>query len=140
MSFVVRAGEAKAADLIQGYAPHRLVPGLYGFSVQYAPGKSVDELVQAGQFPNATVSYEDEAALANAIAPLGYRLRLVSSPGKGYHHTFCVLYDASNTLQTTLPVDVAQALASTFRRMPNRYRVPRRQPSHETHPGRLQHP
>ena len=128
VGYVVRAGEAKAIDLIHGYAPHRLVPGLYGFSVQYAPSKRVEELAAAGQFPNATISYEDEAVLEHAIAPLGYHLRLVSSPGKGYHHTFCVLYDVTGTLQTALPADVAQALAATFKRMPNPHRVPRRQP------------
>lgn len=128
MAWVVRGGEAKAADLIAGYALHRLVPGLYGFSVQYDPGKSIEELAQAGQFPNATISYEDERALAQAVEQFGYNMKLVSSPGRGYHHTFCVLYDASNVVQMRLPDSVAQALSATFRRAPNPYRVLRRRP------------
>lgn len=128
MAWVVRAGEAKAADLIAGYAPHMLVSGLYGFSVQYQPGQSVDALAQAGQFPNATISYEDEITLAHVVESFGYTMKLVSSPGKGYHHTLCVLYDATNVVVMRLPQDVAQALSTTFKRMPNPHRMPRRQP------------
>jgi hypothetical protein len=128
MAWVVRAGEAKTQDLINGYALHRLVSGLYGFSVQFAPGLSVDELALSGRFPHAIISYEDEAALASSVESVGYRMRLVRSPGTGHHHTFCVLYDASNVLQLTLPLTVAEALARTFKRIPNPHRVPRRQP------------
>jgi hypothetical protein len=35
MGWVVRAGEANAADLVKGYSQHLGVAGLYGFSVQY---------------------------------------------------------------------------------------------------------
>lgn len=93
MAWVVRAGEAKAFDLVTGYGPHRVVVGLYGFSVQYHVGKTVEELAQAGQFPNALISYQDEAVLAQTLQLLGYSFRLVPSPGKGYHHTFVVIYD-----------------------------------------------
>lgn len=61
MGWVVRAREAKARDLLTGYAPHRAVPGLYGLSVHYAPGISLDELALSGRFPHAMISYEDEA-------------------------------------------------------------------------------
>lgn len=102
MGWVVRAGEAKAADLINGYAPHRAVPGLYGFSVQYQLGTTVEELAQAGPFPNAQASYQDEIVLSQALQARGYSLRLVRSPGKGHHHTFAVMYDASNAMQQSL--------------------------------------
>ncbi len=111
-----------------GYSLHRQVPGLYGFSVQYEPGKTVDELAQAGQFPNAQISYAEEAVLDLAIRPLGYAMRLVKSPGTGYHHTFIVVYDATGAIQQRLPHAVAQALAAAFQRMPNSHRVPRRKP------------
>lgn len=124
--WVVRGGEAKASDLISGYGPHPLVPGLYGFSVQYAPGKTVSELAQAGHFRNAMISYESAAMLAQVVQSLGYEMRLVPSPGGGYHHTFAVLYDASKTLQTTLPSVIAQALTAAFRRTPNPHRAPPR--------------
>jgi hypothetical protein len=35
MGWVVRAGEAKPADLVKGYKEHLGVHGLYGFSVQF---------------------------------------------------------------------------------------------------------
>jgi hypothetical protein len=63
MAWVVRAGEAKAQDLIAGYVPHLSVPGLYGISVQSAPSLSVDELALSGRFPHATISYEHDTAL-----------------------------------------------------------------------------
>src|SRR5579883_2048738 len=123
--WVVRGGEAKATDLISGYGPHPLVPGLYGFSVQSAPGKTVSELAQAGRCPNATISYETVVALAQVVQSVGYEMRLVPSPGGGYHHTFAVVYDATKVMQTLLPNVVAQALTTTFRRMPNPHRAPR---------------
>ena len=49
--WVVRAGIADAPRLIQGYTEHRGQLGTYGFSVQYQPGATVDELCLAGQFP-----------------------------------------------------------------------------------------
>lgn len=118
--WVVRAGIATREMLIRGYVEHRSVPGLFGFSVQYHPGASVDELARAGHFPNAQVSYATDRQLAAALAPLGYQLRLVASPGQGYHHTFCVLYDTSGTVvRTPLPVDAADAISATFVRIPN---------------------
>ena len=108
MNWVVRAGEAKAIDLVKGYAEHRLVSGLFGFSVQYHPGASWQELAQAGQFPNAQVSIAYDDDLSAALQSLGYSMRLVPSPGTGYHHTFVVLYDASGTMLTQLPDPVAQ--------------------------------
>lgn len=135
MAWVVRAGEAKARDLISGYADHRAVAGLYGFSVQYAPGAgrgasdqlgdkaTLDDLALSGRFPHAIISYEDEAVLAAALEAVGYRMRLVASPGVGHHHTFCVVEDLSGAPQTTLPSVVADALAQTFHRMPNPHRI-----------------
>lgn len=121
--WVVRGGEAKAPDLISGYGPHPQVPGLYGFSVQYAPGKTIAELAQAGHFRNATISYETAATLAQVVQSVGYEMRLIPSPGGGHHHTFAVLYDVSKIIQTDLPSVVAQALAIAFRRIPNPHRA-----------------
>jgi hypothetical protein len=93
MGWVVRAGEAKAADLVSGYRQHLNVRGLYGFSVQYQAGVPWQELARAGQFPNAQVSIAEDNDLWNAFQALGYDLRLEPSPGVGYHHTFVVLFD-----------------------------------------------
>jgi hypothetical protein len=126
MAWVVRAGEASAQSLMQGYAEHNHIPGLYGFSVQYAPGLSLDDLALSGRFPNATVSFEDEAVLQAALTPIGYRIQLRSSPGMGHHHTFCVILDRNGIALTTLPAVVADVLTQTFQRMPNPHRVPKR--------------
>jgi len=129
MGWVVRAGEAKAADLVGGYRQHLNVPGLYGFSVQYAATVPWQELARAGQFPNAKVSIAVEQDLRVALQSLGYDLRLVPSPGVGYHHTFVVLYDATGTMLTHLAFPIAQKLYETFAHVPNPHRVrPRRTP------------
>lgn len=122
--WVVRAGIASATSLIKGYNQHRGVPGLFRFSVQYAPGKSIDELVWAGIFPHSQISYATEDALRVALRNLGYAIRLVSSPGQGYHHTFAVLYDASGSILQVLPQDAAIALSRTFRQRPNPASIP----------------
>ena len=119
MAWVVRAGEAKAPDLMRGYREHAQVPGLFGFSVQYAPGKSVNQLALSGRFPHAMISYEDDAVLTHAVELVGYRMRLIKSPGHGYHHTFCVIEDLSGQAQSTLPSIVADALADVFQRRAN---------------------
>ena len=48
---VLRAGTAKADLLISGYEEHLGARGVYGFSVQYAPGRTWQELAQAGTSP-----------------------------------------------------------------------------------------
>jgi hypothetical protein len=122
-NWVVRAGVA-TADLLQlGYAKHKAVTGLFGFSVQYEPGQSVDALAQAGRFRNAQISYADAAELERAVQSLGYTVRLVKSPGNGFHHTFAVLYTISVMMLQSLPRDAAEALSQTFTRMPNPHRI-----------------
>lgn len=123
MAWVVRAGEAKAVDLVKGYREHLGVPGLYGFSVQYQVGLPWQELARAGRYPNARVSIAEDDDLRAALRSLGYDLRLVPSPGAGYHHTFVVLYDATGAMLTQLPLPVAQQLHETFAQAPNPHRV-----------------
>ena len=123
MAWVVRAGEAKAAALMKGYREHLGVPGLYGFSVQYQPGASWQELAQAGQYPNAQISIAEELDRRHALSALDNDFRLVPSPGAGYHHTFVVLYDATGAMLTQLPAQVALKLHDAFAQMPNPHRV-----------------
>jgi hypothetical protein len=129
MGWVVRAGEAKAVDLIKGYREHLGVPGLYGFSVQYHASLPWQELARSGGYPNAQVSVAEEGDLLAALRSLGYALRLVPSPGGGHHHTFVVLYDATGVALKQLPPHVAQKLHETFTQFPNPHRVrPGRKP------------
>ncbi len=101
--WVVRAGAASADYLIRGYTEHAKAHGVYGFSVQCASGKTVAELAAAGQFPNRQVSYATVGALKIAVQTLGYRMRLIRTPGVGFHHTLTVLYDASGVMLRALP-------------------------------------
>jgi hypothetical protein len=121
MNWVVRGGIATADRLIAGYGPHIGVTGLFGFSVQYQPGQSVNEIAKARRFPNGQISIAYDVDLRAALAPLGYTMRIVRSPGRGYHHTFAVLYDATGQMLQSLPRDAADALAATFRQINNPY-------------------
>jgi hypothetical protein len=121
---VLRAGTAKADLLISGYEEHLGARGVYGFSVQYAPGRTWQELAQAGQFRNGQVSVADEDDLRTALAPFGYTMELVKTPGRGYHHMLMVLSDATGQILTALPPDTARALANTFVRYSNPYQAP----------------
>jgi hypothetical protein len=123
MGWVVRAGISTPSSLMAGYHLHLAVPGLYGFSVQYANDKTVEELAQAGRFPHASVSYATDDALAAALLPLGYTMRLVRSPGQGYHHTFAVLYDETGMPLQSLPENAAIALSAVFQRQRNPYQT-----------------
>ncbi|MGH2515833.1 MAG: hypothetical protein ACRDHP_09270, partial [Ktedonobacterales bacterium] len=124
VEWVVRGGITSTTRLIAGYGEHGGVPGLFGFSVQYAPGKTVEELAQAGQLRNGQVSYALDDDLAQSLKLLGYTMRLVKSPGHGFHHTFAVLYDASGAMLHVLPADAANALSQTFQQRKNPYRLP----------------
>lgn len=103
--FVVRGGIATPEQLQKGVAEHRAVPGLTGFSVQSAPGKSIEELAAAGQFKNAQISITTVQNL------LKVGVAIVPSPGGGYH----------NTAVTPLPLSPQQAarISSIFQQMPN---------------------
>lgn len=124
IAWAVRAGVASARTLMDGYRQNLGVPGLAGCSVQYAPSRSVDELARAGQFKNRQISVAAEGELIAALQPLGYAMHLVPSPGKGYHHTLVVLYDASGRMLQRLPQDAADALSRTFQQRQNPYPVP----------------
>jgi len=51
----VRGGVTTPESLIARSTEHLAVPGLYGFSVQSAPGLSVNDLARAGAFPNRQI-------------------------------------------------------------------------------------
>ncbi len=108
---------------MKAYRRHVGAPNIYGFSVQYAPGKSIDELAQAGQFPHASISYALDSNLAAALLPLTYGINLVRTPGVGYHTTFVVLYDTTGQMLKQLPYEAAQALSATFQQAKNPHRI-----------------
>ena len=113
-NWVVRGGVATPSQLQAGTARHRGVPdppGLFGFSVQYQPGKTMQELAAAGRLRNAQISVTTDAELVAAGLLVGYLVRIVKSPGAGYHHTVQVPFP--------LPWDLAGALSAVFTQRPN---------------------
>ncbi len=116
--WVVRGGVTTPRQLQAGTARHRGVPeppGLYGFSVQYHPGRTIQELAAAGRFRNAQISVTTDAALIAAGVVVGYTVSIIQSPGAGYHHTVQV--------PCPFPWDLAVALSAVFTQMPNPVRV-----------------
>lgn len=105
--FIVRAGLARPASLIVGTAPHRLVPGLTGFSVQSAPEVPVEELARAGRFPHRWVSVTTVVALRRH----GFDL-VFPTPGKAAYH-------ATVRAPCPLPLDLAVLLSGLFKRWRN---------------------
>ena len=89
-NWVVRGGVATPRQLQTGTAKHLGVPdppGLFGFSIQYQPEKAIQELAAAGKFRNAQISVTTQEELIAAGLSAGYAVRIVKSPGAGYHHT-----------------------------------------------------
>lgn len=104
--WVVRSGVATPRQLQEGTRQHSAVPNLYGFSVQYEVGVPIEELVEAGQFPHPRISVTMEPQLIAAARAAGYSIRVVKSPGRGFHCTVEVPYPLSD--------DLAVALSTTF--------------------------
>jgi hypothetical protein len=107
--YVVRAGIAQPRTLIEGTAAHRLVRGLYGFSVQSAPGVAVEELALAGRFPHVQIS----VTTVELLQAHGFTV-VFPTPGKGAYHA---------TVRTPWPLALAGAtlLSNLFTRRPNPY-------------------
>lgn len=103
--WVVRAGVATSEQLKTGSKLHRGVPGLFGFSVQSAPGKTIEELAAAGQFRHGQISVTTVDALLAVGVPI------VKSPGTGYH----------NTARTEYPLTdlKAKLISAVFKPRPN---------------------
>jgi RHS repeat-associated protein len=110
-AFVVRGGIATPKQLQAGVAEHRAVPDITGFSVQSAPGMTIEELAAAGRFRNAQISVTTVGALLKVGIPV------IPTPGQGFH----------NTAVTPMPLSNEQATAasSVFKQMPNPARVKR---------------
>jgi hypothetical protein len=86
LNWVVRGGVATPSQLQAGTARHRGVPeppGLFGFSVQYQPGKTIQELAAAGRFRNVQISVTTIEELIATGLSAGYPVSIVQSPGTG---------------------------------------------------------
>ena len=116
-NWVVRAGIVTPEQLKNGVGGHALMPGLHGFSVQSEPGRTVFQLAEGGHFPNAQISVSTVEALVATGQAMGYSVRVVKSPGRGFHFTVEV--------PDPLPDALAEALSREFTQMPNPARVRR---------------
>lgn len=117
-NWVVRGGIATPNQLQVGTGKHlgiAIPPGLFGFSVQYQPGKTIEELAVVGRFRNAQISFATAEELIAAGAAAGYAITIVKSPGAGYHHTV--------QMPSPLPTDLAAALSRVFKQMPHPARI-----------------
>lgn len=110
-AWVVRGGVTTRKQLQEGVKEHEGVRGLTGFSVQSAPGKTVEELAAAGRFRNGQISVTTVAALLAVGVPV------VKSPGTGHH----------NTAKTEAPLASphADAISAVFKQMANPAQVKR---------------
>jgi hypothetical protein len=91
--FVVRAGIMLPKDTVAGTTLTK--QGLYGFSVQSAPGVSWQELARGGKFPNPQVS----VATAAELETMGYHVML-GTPGRGDYHATVIVPNNPITLDT----------------------------------------
>jgi RHS repeat-associated protein len=103
-AWVVRGGVTTPQQLQGGVAEHKGVPGLHGFSVQSAPGLTVEQLA-ANRFPHKTIS----VTTVRALLKVGYVV--VPSPGAGFHQTVVT--------PDPLPLPEAAKISSVFSQRPN---------------------
>jgi RHS repeat-associated protein len=115
---VVRGGVATAEQLIRG--TKALDPARYngissGFSVQSAPGKSVQELAKGGRFRNGQISVTTTRALFAAGLVVQYAVFVVPTASDTTENHCTV------TVPSPLPGVLAHALSAAFVPMPNPY-------------------
>ncbi len=103
---VVRGGFATPESLIRGTTQTPF--GLYGFSVQSAPGRTIDELARAGRFPNGTISVSTVDAL-RAVGAI-----VTPSPGVGYHATVVVPAPLSNAQAALISAAFATGIPNPY--------------------------
>ncbi len=109
--YVVRGGVGAVQNFMTGTT---LSQNGYGFSVQTAPGVSIDELARGGGIPNNQIS----------VSTVGQLLQIpgvtVNAPTPGYGD-----YHGTVNLPYPPPPGIFDAIAAAFVRMPNPYPTPR---------------
>jgi hypothetical protein len=108
--YVVRGGLATPQNLIAGSGtvddPYS---HLTGFSVQSAPGLTIDQLAAAGRYRNPMISYTTVQDLAN----IGIGIALTPFPERGYP------YHATVLVGVPLGLELATRISQIFVRIPN---------------------
>jgi RHS repeat-associated protein len=109
-AYVVRGGEPKASNIKKSVGPSR-TPGVTGFSVQSAPGQTIRQLAQAGDFPNNKIGVATVATVEAAGGAFGYFTPVTPTPGIGFH---CTVQSPN-----PMPDELANALSTVFKQMDN---------------------
>lgn len=125
---IIRAGDLRSANafqvLMNGYTQYRNVPGVYGLSVVFHQGYTLDQLAMAAHFPNGSISYSVIASIRSELAALkmGYDMVMWKTPSNMYvdHHTLGITRNGQ--IETTLERAVADALIKAFLVVPNLYK------------------
>lgn len=121
---VVRGGVPTAEGLRDKVREEKSYTGLFGLSVQAAPGVSIETLVGAGNLPHKQIGVTTARELRQLGERLGVALDVVATPlaGMGFHATL--------KCPNPLPFDIAEQLVKAFRVQPNPCRAaPRRRPT-----------
>lgn len=124
LELVLRAGVPLEATLVIAYGPDPDYAGVYGLSVVFHPGYTVDQLAQVGHFRHGQISYGMVRQLRDALTHAGYTMLLIHTPTAALpdHHTLAIAQ--GGTLVQTLPSDAAQALGAAFTTIKNPHRQP----------------
>jgi hypothetical protein len=110
-AFVILGGIVTPQRLQKKVTGYRNVPNVKGFSVQSASQKTINDLAIAGRLANWSISVTTVGELQNAARSVGATIEIIPAPGPGFHHIVVA--------PSPLPAEVAQALSSVFRQMPN---------------------
>jgi hypothetical protein len=111
VQYVVRGGAGAANSFQNGTAATQ---NGYGFSVQTAPGVSIDELARGGYFPNGQISVSTVEQL-EAIPGVTVNF---PTPGRGDYH-------GTVNVPNPPPPGFFNAISGAFRPQPNPFPVPR---------------
>ncbi len=124
LAFAARGGQPTEANLVRGYGAFTPRPGVYGLSVVFHPGYTLDQLLRVAQFPHSRVGYATIAEVEMALTQAGYELVLTKTPTRKYvdHHTLGVAQ--GGVALRSLPADAARALTGVLHEIPNPYIAP----------------
>jgi hypothetical protein len=109
-TLVVLDGVVTPQRLQRKVSGYRHVP-LIGFSVQSIPQKTLQQLAASGGFFGPLLSVTTVGELQKAGQSAGLNIKVISTPGRGFHS----IVVAPRRLSST----AAQALSGVFRQMPN---------------------
>jgi peptide/nickel transport system substrate-binding protein len=110
-TLVVLDGAVTPQRLQKKVSGYRRIPKVFGFSVQSAPQKTLQELAAAGGFFDPLLSVTTVGELQKAGQSAGLKIKIIRGRGRRFHNIVLTPRRLSDP--------TAQALSSVFRQMPN---------------------